>query len=465
MAESEMPSPPPSFFKVADSLLYSVALFNLVAVWRIQDLFPILGKIKLPILIQLVMLGLFLFDSDPRRKVEWIKSPILYMILGILGIMVLGLPTSLWPGKGLTFLIRDFLPSTILMVVMATSVRDESDLKFLTFIHLGGAFLYSFMVFKNFEPGDHGRLGSLIYYDSNDLSLLIACTIPFAIYFLRTAIPTWQRLFSLGTLLLFLVMLIKSGSRGGLLGFIGVMVYILFRYQAVPARLRAGAAVGGILALAFLGGDRYWEMMGTILDPKDDYNLTEDSGRSAVWKRGLGYMISNPVLGVGVRAFPQAEGMLSDLSKEYAARGQSLKWSVAHNSFVEIGAELGVGGLLLFLGFIGYTFAYLRKIGKRTSSKTASVETNEDAAYAQMLIGSLIGFCICGFFISAEYMTLLYVLMAFVLGQKAILERRRAFFRKTISRPGDLRKGPTKKNPATLSKPREPYVHWSPSGS
>src|SRR3989442_13656065 len=67
-----------------------------------------------------------------------------------------------------------------------------------------------------------------------------------------------------------------------------------------------------------------------------------------VWKRGIGYMLGRPLLGVGAQAFGVAEGTLAPEAVEREEYGKGFKWSTAHNAFVEIGAEIGVLGLLLF---------------------------------------------------------------------------------------------------------------------
>ena len=107
-------------------------------------------------------------------------------------------------------------------------------------------------------------------------------------------------------------MLIKTGSRGGFIALIVLAVYVLIAYKSIPPVLRIGAVVGGFLVLSVIGSAAYWNMMRSILHPADDYNMTQPTGRKAVWKRGIGYMLQRPVLGVGAGAFPQAEGMMSD---------------------------------------------------------------------------------------------------------------------------------------------------------
>src|SRR5258708_33328068 len=101
--------------------------------------------------------------------------------------------------------------------------------------------------------------------------------------------------------------------------------------------------------------------MGTITS-KDDYNHTSETGRMQIWSRGIGYMLANPLLGVGPNNFPAAEGTLSPLA-ERQQYGIGVRWNAAHNSFVQIGAELGLPGLTLFVAVIASAFAALRRSG------------------------------------------------------------------------------------------------------
>jgi O-antigen ligase len=244
---------------------------------------------------------------------------------------------------------------------------------------------------------------------------------PFAIYYMRPGIAIWKRLYALGAMGLFMIMMIRSGSRGGFLAFAAVMLYTLLRYRAIPARLRISAVTGGVLILLVAGSSAYWSMMSTMLHPSQDYNMTSEGGRKEVWKRGLGYMLSNPITGVGIRAFPQAEGMLSEVARERAEMGRGIKWSVAHNSFVEVGAECGIPGLLLFVSIL---VAAGRSMTRVKLNRRQPWITGDDQAYAQMLIASLIGFSVAGFFVSAEYFTFLYVVLALTVGMRAVLQRR-----------------------------------------
>jgi O-antigen ligase len=217
--------------------------------------------------------------------------------------------------------------------------------------------------------------------------------------------------------------LVKSGSRGGFLGMIAVMLYILLRYRAIPSTTRLFVAVAGILLAVLIGSDKYWKQMSTILTPTADYNWTDPQGRKAVWTRGAGYVAHNPVFGLGVGAYPIAEGTISEISQQRASVGRGFKWSVAHNSFLETAAELGIPGLIVFLGFFVASIAALRKV--RPGGIYEPGITERETALSQMLIGSLFGFAVSGIFVSAEYFSYLYFLLGLVVGLTKMLRLRR----------------------------------------
>lgn len=438
-------------------LLYLAILFVWVSVWRVQELIPIIAKLRLPILLEFSLVGVFAASSAAHSRIKLVKSPLFWAPLGLLAIMVIGLPLNLYRFRGFTFIEKDFLPTIILFLVLCTSIREEYDLEWLAFLHLIGAALYSFYVYLYIPIGWDGRLGGLIFYDANDFGLLIDCSIPFAVYFARPGVVLWKRILSALILALFVIMLIKSGSRGGFLGFIAVMAYTLFRFRAIPTRVRVAAVATGAVLLMALGSSTYWTMMDSIIHPKDDYNLTDEVGRKAIWKRGFGYMLERPIVGVGAAAFGQAEGRISAISQERGLRNEGLKWSTAHNSFVLVAAELGVGGILLFVAMILGAVRVLNRV--RSGPDGVPGISQDDEAYAQMLIASLLGYCVAGFFISASYFTYLYILIGLTVAQHGILKHRVAM----VAQAG-TEQNSAEPTPIRSRRPRLPRAHWAPTG-
>lgn len=398
-----------------DALLYALAIMIWTYVWRVQDLFPILAALRLHLLATVVAAGLFMLDSRPTRRLRRLRTPILVCALALGAVAILGIPFSLWPQRSAVAFMTELAPNLLLMVLLAASIRGMRDLQWIAMVTLLGACVFSLVASLTAGHGPQGRPDDLAYYDANDLALVLLCTIPIAIFFIVRG-GRWYRMLGVASGVLLLSTLVGSGSRGGFLGFVAVLLYILLGYRAIPRRLRVLTVLGGAVLFSLVASDAYWERIRTLTEPAKDYNWSGQSreGRLEVWRRGLGYMAAHPVLGVGLRNFPLAEGMLSTESRARAARGLGFKWSVAHNSFLEIGVELGVTGLAFFVAMLA---GVLRALGRiRSERPLDDPATRRNVALACTMYASLIGFIVAGSFVSAAYFSYLYVLLALALG-------------------------------------------------
>jgi O-antigen ligase len=404
-----------------DRLMRAVALVLFTYVWRLQDAFPILGKLQLPALAVLTSLIYYRSSKWPVRRARLIKGPTTRLVIALMVIMAIGVPFSLWVGHSATFVLKGMLPNVLFLLLVATSVRTVRDVEWFALVNLYGALVYTTVVSLFFHVGSDGRLGGLVYYDANDFALVMVCTIPFAVYFLGKGHKGSHRIAALVTMTMILTAMVKSGSRGGFIGLIAVMLYVLLRYRAIPSRVRLAVTIAGVALFLGFASDKYWTLMGSIVHPESDYNYNDNVGRVEVWKRGLGYMIHNPVVGVGVGAYPTAEGQ-SAIATSLASEGKGFKWSVAHNSFLETGAELGIPGALVFIAMLAVTGFSLTRISPR--GKWAPWITRREMALAQMLIGAIVGFCVAGFFVSAEYFAYLYFILGLAVGMTKLMRLR-----------------------------------------
>jgi len=165
-----------------------------------------------------------------------------------------------------------------------------------------------------------------------------------------------------------------------------------------------------VACVMVVGSGEFWGRMQTMLHPSQDYNWVGASraGRAEVWRRGIGYMVSHPVFGTGLNTFWVAEGTLSD-APSLLEQGIGSKWSTAHNSFVLIGAELGVPGLLTFLLLLGYMMRRMWRLSKPSRGPPVIDGTLLGGDIAEALVGSLCAYCVGGFFLSQAYSKVLYV--------------------------------------------------------
>jgi hypothetical protein len=400
-----------------DPLIYAVAILGLTYVWRIQDILTPLAFIKFPTLIGLAALTMYSSDRLRVRRLRFVRSWILRLLLAFAIIIAAGIPTSLLASKSLGFLLKDFLPDVLMVVLVAACVRGARDLDWLLAVHMCGATLYGLYALLFFDIDYSGRLGRILYYDGNDLALATVSTVPLAIYFLRDGSPRWQRRIALLALPVLLVNFVRAASRGGFLGLLTVILCLMIGYRPIKARRRITAFALSVAAISIFGGSTFWKTMQTILAPNEDYNMTSETGRWQLWQNGLSIVRQRPFLGVGARLFPEGEATLSDLGRLRAEmQERQLPWQAAHNSYISVTAETGIFGFILFVSLL------LTGVGTALKAlRMARVCRADDlAALSRALAVALAGYTVSAAFLSAEYQAILYLNLGYVLAARKL---------------------------------------------
>ena len=93
----------------------------------------------------------------------------------------------------------------------------------------------------------------------------------------------------------------------------------------------------------------------------------------------------NPILGVGP----------SNYVRKYSQYDHT-RPRQAHNSFVQCAGEFGLSGLFVYLALIYFTFRDLHRIQNRSGVD------DEVAALTRTILASMVGYMVCGFFLSME---------------------------------------------------------------
>jgi len=142
--------------------------------------------------------------------------------------------------------------------------------------------------------------------------------------------------------------------------------------------------------------------------------------RKEVAIRGLGYMMRNPLTGIGVDNFAKAEGLLSDRAIEFkeGASDVGVKWSAAHNSFIEAAAEMGIPGLILFCSLVFGSAWHCYHLRRRMPKQWINGDREQRFLYLTSIYlpVTLVGFAAGGSLVSFAYLDPIYILAAFVGG-------------------------------------------------
>jgi O-antigen ligase len=383
-----------------------------MAVGRLHQLYPVLQVLHPALVFGLAALVLYLLDGGRSRQVHRLWIPTTACLLALLSWVVLSIPTSIYPGNSYRLLAENFIKTVLMYFVIAGSVRGSRDIERLASVYYLSAVIYTAIVLTRFDLGGGAawRLGNLYYYDANDFATFAVTAMPIGLYFAHAGRRSMTRIICAIGLVLLTVGLVHSGSRGGFLAVLAMGAYVVLRYTAIAVRWRVSAFAVVALVFFVVASGEYWRQMGTI-GADTDYNQTEESGRRQIWARGIGYMLDNPLLGVGANNFPTAEGTLSPFAARQQYGGRGVRWNAAHNSFVQIGAELGIPGLLIFIALLGSAFAAL--IGSKRQRRRNPAFRGRVLELRQGLTASLIGFVVGAVFLSLAYSEMLYTLLAF----------------------------------------------------
>jgi hypothetical protein len=113
-----------------------------------------------------------------------------------------------------------------------------------------------------------------------------------------------------------------------------------------------------------------------------------------------------------------AEGELSEVARQRMAHGQEVKTLVAHNMYIQIGAELGLVALAAFLFVLWrtyHTFAAIATAYEPAGNTPTAplLHAPPETTLPRLLAASFVGFCFSALFIASAYMAYLPLLIGF----------------------------------------------------
>ena len=395
-----------------DLALLLIAALIFTHVWRLHDV------VHAPAFRPTLFLGLAVVATGLRSSIppigQRLQSSVLALVALIVAVAAAGLPFALDAEGSTRYLTTWVLPTVLLAALVTVAVRSAMDIEWLLLALLAGAAIYLAILYARGGVNAVNDPAVTVFYDRNELALMLVTLVPAALHFARPGEGGLRRAFAAACLVAFIFTIVRGGSRGGLVGLTAALGYVLITFRGVPRSVRIGVAAAAVVLLAG-AGSAYWARMGTMLQPTADYNLSDERhGRLSLWRRGVQYVADRPLAGVGVGGFRVAERELSMPVRRRIMAGRSIETLNAHNIFIQVAAELGLVGLALFVALLVESARTLRRL-RRRQPVDPHVST-----IAHVLLGSLLGYVMCGVFLSAAYFPLLYVIVGLVAGLAAV---------------------------------------------
>lgn len=331
---------------------------------------------------------------------------------------------------------RDLLYGVVAFALLLGTIVDRRHARWLAIAFVTGAALSVLWgAAKGGLSGAIGGAGAVTDQDGrfqaaagdpNYLAAVLAPAIMLAggLAFRRSA---WRRLALLFAVIVIAIGLAATQSRGGLVAAIVASLVALAIWRG-RRRLIGGVLVIAIAATAafFATSPAAWERIYA--------GNTTGSGRVDIWQVAWRVANDHPIVGVGINQFPQ-------VSPHYVRQPGALdyvdlivdKHIVVHNLYLELWAETGIVGVLLFLAIV---VASIREAWRAIKRFDAQGDV-EMAALARTALLAVVGMLSASFFLSNIANRQIWILLALgpVLAEIARLQARKAG---ESALPGDL---------------------------
>ena len=284
----------------------------------------------------------------------------------------------------------------VLWVTVVTLVGSVPRLRWTVLLAVGSAALASLYTLRQqltVGIGDPGFRAAGIFSDSNQYALVVGLWIPIAVLWTFSKRPTWERVFCFGSLIVSLLGTLLAASRGGFVGLTAAFLYLGIRS---PRLLRKVAVVGALMIPLLVWSSS--SLLTRVRNPSEGDQQAQQA-RLIVWKAGLRMIEAHPLIGVGMHNFKSQVLRYEDESERVE--------SLAHNSYVEIAAEMGIPTLIAFVGLLGATLTALERVRKRSQH----LKSEQLSLTALGLQAGLISFMFSSFFLSAWFEKMVWLMI------------------------------------------------------
>jgi O-antigen ligase len=402
-------------------------LFTLLLYVRPNELFPdVFGSFSIMKIVAILTLIVYIGGKlgHGERLTVWPLE--MSMLAAIVFLGVIFTPISAAPDASIELLTDTFFKVSVVFVLMLNLVDTrERLLRIMKLVVLCGTGIAAGSIEK-FVEGKftatiqgvgvriEGTVGG-IFGNPNDLAMALDLLLPLTIVLALTSKPAGRLIYSACAFVLVMGVVVTF-SRGGFLGLAaagGMLLWKLGRHNKLSMAMAAFAACG-VLALSMPAG--YSDRLFTIIHTeKDTTNSAQE--RQGEMKQAVEIASRHLVIGIGMGNYP--------FYSNHAIR--------AHNSYIELAAELGLAGLAAYLVLI---FGPLRsmKLIERETSQTVDPARRELRFLAAGVHASIVGYLVCAVFSSAQYQWYLFYPVAYAVSLRRLYAASEIDHQKEIDR-------------------------------
>lgn len=293
----------------------------------------------------------------------------------------------------LLFLSR-ILVMTLVVIVLFQQRRKLTIMLWITALSLGayaaGGALW--ILRTGGAPRLDGPFGSQLQ-NNNDLAAALVALAPFLVFLGARAARPWLRFTALVIFGAMVIAILGTYSRASFLA-LGVVLVCLGAYR--QWRAVAVACIAWAVFLVFTPPQKWVQRVDSIRTYEADRSA---ASRTESWYVALRIGLDHPVLGAGFRPFSE------ETYRRYLPG--YVGYHDAHNMFLQVFAEHGFPGLIIYSALVVSTMVTLW----RTAHRPLEPEADWIQDYARMLQVSLVAYLVAGTFHCLSYREIFFHLL------------------------------------------------------
>ena len=387
--------------------------FTLLLYVRPNELFPdVFGDFSIMKIVAILTLIVYIGGKlgGGERLTIWPLEMSMLAAIVLLGIIFT--PIAAAPNASIDLLTDTFFKVSVIFVLMLNLVDTrERLLRIMKLVVLCGTGIAAGSIEK-FVEGKftatvqgvgvriEGTVGG-IFGNPNDLAMALDLLLPLTIVLALTSKPAGRLLYFACAFVLAMGVVVTF-SRGGFLGLAaagGILLWKLGRKNKLSMAMAALAACA-VLALSMPAG--YSDRLFTIIHTENDTTNSAQE-RQGEMKQAIEIASRHLVIGIGMGNYP--------FYSNHAIR--------AHNSYIEVAAELGLAGLAAYLFLIFGPLRSMKRI-ERETSQSSDPKRRELRFLAAGVHASIIGYLVCAVFSSAQYQWYLFYPVAYAVSLRRL---------------------------------------------
>lgn len=241
--------------------------------------------------------------------------------------------------------------------------------------------------------------------DNNQLATALLIALPLMNYLRLQSAHSVIRKGLVAAMVLTLIAVLASYSRGALVGLVGVALLLWWNGHH---RLLTGLVMGVVLAIGLAAMPADWtERMTTIVHYQHDASA---ESRLTIWREAIGIAMARPLTGGGYKSTATPEVL-----HQFYPNATKL---AVHSVWLEVLSENGFPAFFVWLAMLLLGFVNIRRIRRLARGDPARAWAEDLARMVQV---SLVAYAIAGTFLSMGYYDVYFALLVALAATRDLL--------------------------------------------